>query len=244
MHRVTKDDVRRFWEAEACGERYGEAQDRLRYEMEPDIVSFADFSSAVGLEVLEIGVGMGADFVRWLRAGARAHGVDLTERAVELTRLRAAKEGFHAEVREGDAENLPFEDHTFDLVYSWGVLHHTPDTRRAFAEATRVLRPGGRLKAMIYHRHSWVALAAWARFCLFRGHPLLGLRAAVAEIESPGTKAFTRREAAMLVPDLVNVRVETTLTHWDRRFAPGIAELAGDRWGWFLLLSGIKAPLA
>jgi SAM-dependent methyltransferase len=235
-----KDAVKAFWESEACGERYGSEQERLRYVLEPQIPAFAGFESATGKRVLEIGVGMGADFQRWLSAGADAVGVDLTERAVELASERVRRAGYSPDIRVGDAERLPFQDSEFDLVYSWGVLHHTPDTERAFAEAIRVLRPGGELRVMIYHRHSWVAFAAWVRFCLLRGQPWRGLRHAVTRIESPGTQAFTRSEGAHLAEPLTNVKTRTVLTHWDRRLAPGVARIAGDKLGWFLLVSGAK----
>lgn len=118
MTSVNKEDVKRFWEQEACGERYGAEQDRLRYKLEPEILGFADFDSAVGKRVLEIGVGMGADFLRWVRVGAVATGVDLTERAVELTTQRLLGEGLQADIRVADAESLPFADDHFDIVYS------------------------------------------------------------------------------------------------------------------------------
>jgi len=238
---VEKDDVKDFWEQEACGERYGAEQDRLRYELEPEILRFADFESAAGKRVLEIGVGMGADFIRWVRAGAVATGVDLTERAVDLTRRRLGSEGLVADVRVADAERLPFPDGSFDIVYSWGVLHHTPNPGQALAEAQRVLAPGGSLRIMLYHRHSWVALAAWVRFCLLRGKPLAGLRAAVAQVESPGTRAFTAAEVSSLLSN-VTLQITPRLSHWDRKWAPGISALLGDRSGWFLLVSGSKAP--
>lgn len=231
--------VRAFWEAEACGERYGDEQDRVRYQLEPMIEPFARFESAAGRRVLEIGVGMGADFLRWARAGAVATGVDLTERAVTLTRERLESAGLAAEVRLADAESLPFEDGAFDLVYSWGVLHHAPDAQRAIGEAVRVLAPAGTLKLMLYHRRSWVALAAWARFGLLRGRPFMSLRDAVAHVESPGTQAFTVAEVrALLDAQMDELVVRPAVTHWDRRVAPGVATLAGDRYGWFLLIEG------
>jgi ubiquinone/menaquinone biosynthesis C-methylase UbiE len=236
----TKERVRRFWESESCGERYGDDQDRVRYALEPEILPFADFPSARGKCVLEIGVGMGSDFVRWLRAGAIATGIDLTERAVAITRERVAVEGFQADVNVADAEALPFDDEQFDLVYSWGVLHHTPDTAKAIDEAYRVLVPGGRLKVMVYHRRSWVALAAWARFALLRGRPFQSLRAAVNQVESPGTQAFTRGEARDLVSRFADVVIRAKLTHWDRKLAPAVAGVCGDTFGWFLLMEACK----
>ena len=237
-----KADVREFWEAEACGERYGEEQDRVRYELEPEILGFADFGAAAGKRVLEIGVGMGADLVRWAAAGAKVTGVDLTDRAVGLAQERLAQRGLNAEVRVADAEALPFADGQFDIVYSWGVLHHTPDTAKAVAEALRVLAPGGRLRVMMYHRHSWVALAAWIRFCLLKGRWRAGLREAVASVESPGTKAFTVAEAGAMLQGLSEPSVRSHLTHWDRKLAPVVARLLGDRYGWFLLMEGTKPP--
>ena len=82
-----KRAVAQFWEREACGERYGDDQDRIRYELEPEIHRVAHFASARGQRVLEIGVGMGADCVRWARAGANVVGIDLTERAVSINKL-------------------------------------------------------------------------------------------------------------------------------------------------------------
>lgn len=240
MTSVQKNDVKGFWELQACGERYGAAQDQLRYELEPQILPFADFDAAKGKRVLEIGVGMGADFLRWVRAGAEATGVDLTERAVTLTRQRLADEGLQAEVRVAYAEALPFADGQFDIVYSWGVLHHTPDPARAVAEAQRVLAPGGTLKIMMYHRRSWVALAAWVRFCLLRGKPAAGFREAVSQIESPGTQAFTASEARAMLPVLSPISVTPSLTHWDRRLAPIVSSLLGSQFGWFLLIHGRK----
>lgn len=242
-HSSTKAAVRAFWEAEACGERYGTEQERLRYSMEPEILTFADFQSGAGRRVLEIGVGMGADLVRWARAGAEVAGVDLTDRAVAITRQRLAEEGLVADLRVGDAEALPFDDASFDIVYSWGVLHHTPDTEQALAEAQRVLVPGGSLKVMLYHRRSWVAAAAWVRFCLLRGRPWRKLGAAVAQVESPGTHAFTRQEVRRILEGLGldGVVVQTRLSHWDRKWAPGVSGLLGDRFGWFLLAQGTSS---
>lgn len=235
-----KSQVRAFWESEACGERYGARQDQARYRFEPEIISFADFPSAQGKRLLEVGVGIGADFVRFLRAGAVATGVDLTDRAIEITRRRVRDEGLTAHLQVADAESLPFGDQSFDLVYSWGVLHHTPNTDVAIAECRRVLAPGGELRLMLYHRHSWLALGAWLRHCGLRLRWHSTLRDAVANIESPGTQAFTRSEAHRLLSGMRDIQVQPHLTHWDRRLAPVVSHLFGNRFGWFLLIRARK----
>ncbi|HYE15808.1 MAG TPA: class I SAM-dependent methyltransferase, partial [Pyrinomonadaceae bacterium] len=104
---------------------------------------------------LEIGCGLGTDGAGLARAGAIYTGVDLTEAAVSLARRRFELEGLPGEFSVADAEALDFPDESFDLVYSHGVLHHTPDAAAAVREIQRVLRPGGRAVVMLYHRDSY-----------------------------------------------------------------------------------------
>lgn len=236
-----KQSVADFWEREACGERYGAQQDEVRYQLEPEILRVAQFDTGGGQQVLEIGVGMGADLVRWARAGGNVTGVDLTSRAVELSRQRLEAEGLHGAVLRADAEHLPFVSGAFDVVWSWGVLHHTPDSDRALIEAARVVKPGGRFAVMVYHRRSWLAAAAWVRWGLLRGKPCTSLNDAVGHVESPGTRAYIQRELELLLrPHLQQLRVRPVLTHWDRRVAPGLARCTGNRFGWFLVVEGVK----
>jgi SAM-dependent methyltransferase len=206
---ASKAEVRRFWDAESCGEVYAEggtAEERLRkhaearYHLEPYIRDFARFGEGSGQDVLEIGVGMGADHLEWARSGPRRlAGIDLTPRALTWTAQRLDAYGLKSDLLEGDAENLPFPDGSFSIVYSWGVLHHSPDTPRAFLEAHRVLRPGGTLRVMIYHRPSIVGAMLWARYGLAAGHPGRSLREIYAHhLESPGTKGYTVSEAQRL----------------------------------------------
>lgn len=118
----------------------------IRYELEPFILDFAEFEKYRGKKVLEIGVGLGADHQKFAEAGAELYGIDLTERAVEFVRKRFEIMGLHFHLKTGDAEHLDFPDETFDLVYSWGVIHHTPDTSKAAKEILRVLRGGANLR--------------------------------------------------------------------------------------------------
>jgi len=119
-----------------------------------------------GKDVLEIGCGTGVHTKLLAEAGARVAAVDLTPTAVELTTRRLELAGLSADVREADAESLPFPDASFDFVWSWGVIHHSSDTGRVIAEIARVLRPGGRLAFMVYHRTS---ITFWLNYVLYRG---------------------------------------------------------------------------
>ena len=149
---MSKRDVHDFWQQESCGEVYAtgesaeaqlQSQALARYRLEPYIPQFARFEEGRGLTVLEIGVGMGADHLQWARhRPKRLVGLDATKRALEHTQRRLSLAGYTPDLIHGDAEQLPFPSGTFDVVYSWGVLHHTPDSARAIAEAQRVLAPG------------------------------------------------------------------------------------------------------
>ena len=160
-----KEEVRAFWQAHPCGVKFTEAEvgtreffrrvEEHRYRTEWHIPEAAHFAGARGLRVLEIGCGLGTDGAQFARAGAEYTGVDLTQAAVELAERRFALEGLRGTFRTADAERLDFPDESFDLVYSHGVLHHTPDTAQAIREVHRVLVPGGRAIVMLYHRDSY-----------------------------------------------------------------------------------------
>jgi SAM-dependent methyltransferase len=160
-----KERVRAFWQANPCGTKFADAPpgsrrfyelvEQHRYTKEWHIPLAADFAGTKGLRVLEIGCGLGTDGVQFARAGADYTGVDLTNAAVELAQKNFDLHGLSGTFRTADAENLDFANDSFDLVYSHGVLHHTPDTAQAVKEIHRVLRPGGRAVVMLYHRDSY-----------------------------------------------------------------------------------------
>lgn len=160
-----KERVRAFWQAHPCGTKFSEVPmgtpeffervEAHRYNKEWHIPDAADFAGARGLRVLEIGCGLGTDGAQFAKAGAYYTGIDLTEASIELARRRFEVSGLPGEFGVADAENLDFADASFDLVYSHGVLHHTPDTARAVREIHRVLKPGGRAVVMLYHRDSY-----------------------------------------------------------------------------------------
>jgi len=169
-------DVHTFWNTEACGTHFvGTAPSERefyekfrehRYRTEWHIPELVPFASAQGKKVLEIGIGNGADGAMFALNGGAYTGADLTEAALEATRKHFAVLGLPGEFRKENAEQLTFADGSFEIVYSHGVLHHTPNTQRAIDEVWRVLAPGGQAIIMLYHKHSFnyfVRIMAWMR---------------------------------------------------------------------------------
>ena len=252
-----KRQVHDFWNEQSCDtqvakaakftQKYFEEIESFRYFDQPFIHSFAQFTRYHRKKVLEVGFGAGTDFIQWLRAGARVSGIDLTEEALENVRQRINMYGLPAPegLQIGDAENLPFESNSFDLGYSFGVLHHTPDTEKAVRELVRVIRPGGHLKIMLYNRHSIYIVNRWMRFGLLKGRPWRTLRWVLWNtVESAGTKGYTRNELLRLLDmlPLRNVHIHTQVTSADylsSSAAPPLnwlyrraLQLAGYRYGW------------
>jgi len=258
-----KEEVRDFWNADPCGSRYlgdradFEAHARARYQLEPYIHEFAGFAQSGGQRVLEVGVGMGADYLEWLKAGAQATGVDLSSASLEQAKRRCEMAGYTADLRDSDAEHLPFADDTFDIVYSYGVMHHSPDTPQCIREAWRVLKPGGSLRIMIYHHPSLTGFMLWLRYGWLRGN---SLRQAVYDhLESPGTKSYTQKEARAMLQGFEEVEFRQAFSPGDlllnepsarfqglvyriiwRLYPRFLIRTFGDKWGLFLLICARK----
>lgn len=162
-----KENVKGFWESHVNNEYYTSysrstkeyfddiTEKRYRYHYHlPKL--FRRMGSGAGRRLLEVGCGIGIDTVSLARRGYQVTAVDLTESAIEIARKRAVVEGLEIDYRTGDGESLDFDEATFDVVYSFGVIHHTPDMEKAVREIHRVLKPGGRAYVMVYARHSLV----------------------------------------------------------------------------------------
>jgi SAM-dependent methyltransferase len=263
-----KQRAREQWTHDPAGAVYGRAHqfgsrdffdevERHRYEeyasWMPEVMGFSDFA---GKRLLEVGCGMGTDLLQFARGGAQVTGVDLTPRSVETSRHHLKLYGQTGDFALTDAEKLPFADGSFDVVYSNGVLHHTPDTAGAVREIHRVLRPGGLARVMLYHRHSW---NYWFEIILHRGL-LLGqlLRGQSAEdimsryVEvnegegRPLVKVYSRGQSRGLFAMFREVQTEVRqLTKDDfyffRRLLPQrLIETLGRRIGWNVIISARK----
>jgi ubiquinone/menaquinone biosynthesis C-methylase UbiE len=263
-----KEQVKAFWNRETCDTAHANAEkfsreyfeqiEQWRYWDQPFIHSFAQFTRYRGKRVLEVGFGAGTDLIQWLRAGARVSGIDLTEEALVNVRHRIEVYGLPQpeSLQVADAEDLPFASDTFDLGYSWGVLHHTPNTEKALAELVRVVRPGGEIKIMLYNRRGMYAWKMWIKHALLRGRPWKSLRWVLCNhVESIGTKGYTDKEVRrMLAPlGLTDIRLEPFITSNDRILRSGLVYRVGDavlatllaltgkRLAWFRGISARKA---
>lgn len=162
---ILKERVRAFWQEHPCGTKFADAEPgsrrfyelvtEHRYRKEWHIPAAAGFAESKNLRVLEVGCGLGTDGAQFAKAGADYTGIDLTPAAVELAKRHFELLSLPGTFRVSDAERLDFPDNFFDVVYSHGVLHHTPDTAGAVREIHRVLRPGGKAMVMLYHRNSY-----------------------------------------------------------------------------------------
>ena len=165
---TTVETVKDFWQAHVNNEYYTqerrateayfreieERRYRFHYHL-PEL--FARLQGSRG-RLLEIGCGIGVDSIQLAKCGFDVTAVDLTENALAVAKEYAAHRGVTINFRLGNAEGLDFPDESFDTVYSFGVLHHTPDIEKAVAEVRRVLKPGGTAHIMLYHSNSLVNL--------------------------------------------------------------------------------------
>ena len=172
MDEMTEQVIRDFWDTHPCGENLVESlgsdheaffrrYDAFRYRLEAHILKRLDAIDFKDKHVLEIGLGQGADSEQIIRRGAIWSGLDLTPESISRVSVRLRLRGLpYQRLELGSALSLPFPDNSFDIVFSHGVLDHVPDIVQAQKEIARVLKPGGRLIAMLYARRSLNYLVA------------------------------------------------------------------------------------
>jgi SAM-dependent methyltransferase len=165
-----ESDIKDFWNAHPCGaylvgdlndesraeyEAFFERYDQYRYNKEPHILENLDRTDWNGKRVLEIGLGQGADAEQIIKRGGIYSGVDLTDESVKRVQTRLALRDLSFErIVQASALDLPFDDNSFDIVFSHGVLHHIPEIKTAQKEIARVLKPHGKLIVMLYAKWS------------------------------------------------------------------------------------------
>lgn len=258
-HESKVDEVKAFWEANpvaAASVPYplGSAEyfahyDRLREANEsvPFSASLHEYDNFADKAVLDVGCGNGYVLANYARAGARVSGIDLTRAAVDLAQKRFALAGLNGEFLTANAEELPFPDETFDCVCSMGVLHHTPGTERAVSEIWRVLKPGGRLIVMFYHRNSALYQVNFRIQHKFSRKSLQQLINEVDGVGNPKGDVYSRTELGQLLRAFGELEMFAgLLSGWmvlprGGRFLPQqLLRPLASRWGWFLYAKGRK----
>jgi SAM-dependent methyltransferase len=255
---VRVGDVRAFWEANPLcasaiphplGTReYFTYYDALREENEP--VPFAralhEYDRFAGSRVLDVGSGNGYVLSRYAAAGAHVYGIDLTHTGVGLCRQRFALGGLSGHFTVGSAEDLPFPSESFDLVCSMGVLHHTPRTEQAVREVHRVLRPGGRLIVMFYHRNSFHYRVLFPLRRLLAGKSLQQSVNEVDGVGNPKGDVYSRDELRALLRGFRDLEIFAGVLPWHRLgSAAGLIPSRARTWadrraGWFLYAKGVR----
>ena len=264
-----KREAMRLWNADPCGGAAGGAPegsqdffasiDRDRYgAYAPWLPSAGEFDRHSNEYLLEIGCGMGTDLASFARGGARTVAVDLTTRHLSIAKQRLHGQGSPVRLVRSDGEILPFRDETFDVVYSFGVLHHTPGTQTAIDEAYRVLKPGGRAIIAMYHRDSafyWF-YTIFIRGVLKAGLLRQGYRRLVADIEQhdhtdalPLVKVYSRGQLQRLFARFRFVETEvhhlqpshfSYLAPIARRLPASWMDAASRHLGWYVFAKATK----
>ena len=226
--------------------------ERYRYEAyAPWMPRVMEFAEHAGEQVLEIGGGMGTDLAQFARNGANVTDVDLSGGHLQIAQENFRLRGLAGTFVHHDAEALPFERDTFDLVYSNGVIHHTPNTKRTVAEILRVLKPGGRAIVMVYAENS---LQYWRNLVWFYGLRSGDLSTrSMGEIMSrsvertgndarPLVKVYTKARLRALFSDFTDIQIVQRQISPElvprrlRRLLPLVERMAG----WNLIIKARK----
>ena len=201
----------------------------------PLLSNVINYSNLKDRKVLDIAIGTGWTTEQLVRAGARVTAIDLTPRAVELTKKRLELNHISAdEIRVADAQQLPFSEKTFDYVLAFGCLMHMPDTQKTIDEIYRVLKPGGRAAAMMYYKHS----LHWWYYIFFGKGIMRGklLHMTVQQLSSRYTdgayeegnqltKFYSKNELRHMFGKFKNISIKifdttTPIDHFPHRFLP------------------------
>lgn len=216
---IDTEDVRSFWDAnplcaneiphELGTREYFNYYDPMREAIESVEFSYElhEYKAFKGKKVLDVGSGNGYVLSKYAKEGAETYGVDVTPTAIELCRKRFELLGLKGDFRVADAENLPFENDTFDCVCSMGVLHHVPDTERAVKEILRVLKPGGRLIVMFYHRNSAKYRWKYHMFSIWKNVPIGHMVNEFDGAGNPKGEVYSKQELKELLDGFEDIRM-------------------------------------
>ena len=264
-----KEQTKVHWSEAPCGgnytqkemlsRKYFEEIETHRYFTHPWIKETINSFNIKGKDVLEIGFGMGTDHLNMARRGARMYGIDLTAKHYDITRTRLKLYGLKSRLIVGDAETLPYADGLFDFVYSFGVVHHSPDTRKIVSEICRVLKPGGQCYLSVYNKNSiffWWSIFI-VEYLLKKGWKKRSLQQQLSLIEYPNInenmviKLYKRREFETMFHEFSAVRtymrhllpvdIAYVSTFYRNPYKPNpLLSKIGRKFGWYIVLEALK----
>ena len=267
------EQVEEYWDQRPCNIRHSPSEvgtrqyfdevEARKYFVEPHIPRFADFKRWRGKRVLEIGCGIGTDTINFARHGAMVTAVELSQRSLEIARQRAEVYGLENRIRfyqangEKMTQVVPVEP--YDLIYSFGVIHHTPDPEQVVDQIRHYVRPGGTIKLMVYNRYSWKVL--WIVLKFGKGQfwrlPEVVARYSEAQEGCPVTFTYTKREMPRLLDRYAFKVTEMWVDHifpyrvadyveyrfkkvWYFRWMPRpLFRWMERRWGWHLCVTAV-----
>lgn len=199
-----EEKIRRYWNTQPCNIKHGQSDigtpeffrevSERRYRVEPHIAEFAGFHLWAGKRVLEIGCGIGSDAEEFAKAGAEYVGIDLSEQSVALSRNRFNVLDLEGEFHVMDASKSFASIGKFDLVYSYGVIHHFPGIDTIIENVKEVLVPGGEFRFMVYAKNSW-------KYAMIQK----GLDQFEAQAGCPYAQAYSKDEIRHLLEDGWNI---------------------------------------
>lgn len=224
LSKPTIEEVKDFWDRRPCNIRhspkpvgtkeYFDEVEARKYFVEPHIPGFAQFERWRGKKVLEIGCGIGTDAINFARHGAELTAVELSDKSLEICRKRFEVYGLKARFYLGNAEYLstfvPIEP--YDLIYSFGVIHHTPHPERVFEEIKKYCKPETEIRVMLYSKWSWKVfwiIVTYGKGAFWRASELVRTYSE-AQTGSPVTWYFSFRDIRRLMADfeIVDMRKE------------------------------------
>lgn len=261
-----KSQTQDQWNEDACGSHYvEEAQEgTLEWYLEAEAYRYGvygpwmpkvmEFDRHTGKKVLEVGAGMGTDLAQFARNGAITTDLDLSAGHLAHAKRNFALRGLSGEFVHGDGEELPFPDNSFDVVYSNGVIHHTPDTIGVARDMLRVLKPGGKAIIMVYAENSW---HYWREQVVRLGiesgrlpkHSMGWIMSGSVEKSTKGqrplVKVYTRKRLRKMFEDAGFERISIVQRQMVEGELPSILSwipvaLAGRFVGWNLILKSYK----
>ena len=271
---VPIDNVKSYWDERPCNlrhsteaigsKKYFQEIEKRKFFVEPHIVDFANYPSFKGKKVLEIGCGLGVSAINFALAGAEVTALDLSQKSIDIAEQNAEAMGVGDKIKflQGNGESLTdiLPNEKYDLIYSFGVIHHTPRPDVVVEQAKKYLSPNGQFKIMVYYRYSWKVFWILVKYGKFKFWELSGLIARYSEAQTgcPITYVYSKKSARKFVEDkglkVKSIEIDHIFPYriadyieykyvkvWYFRFLPKfIFRFLEKKLGWHLCLTAIN----